>query len=44
MPSAPALDHPFLQWFGIDEAIIHRVIAEAMSRGPLFNAAVEQSA
>ncbi len=37
MPSAPTLDHPFLQWFGIDEAIIHRVIAEAMSRGADFS-------
>ena len=37
MPSAPALDHPFLQWFGIDEAVLHRVIAEAMSRGADFS-------
>ena len=36
MPQAPTLDHPYLQWFGIDEATIQRVISEAMNCGADF--------
>ena len=25
--------HPYFEWFGIDEAAVRRVLAEAMARG-----------
>jgi len=28
--------HPFITWFNIDEAVIHRVLSEAMGRGAEF--------
>jgi len=34
--SSPASRHPFYAWFGIDEALIQRVLSEAMGRGADF--------
>jgi TldD protein len=36
MQTAPPPQHPFMTWFGIDEAIIHRVLSETMGRGAEF--------
>jgi len=36
MSESPPQVHPYMAWFDIDEAIIHRVLAEAMARGADF--------
>ena len=36
MPASPLQAHPFIRWFGIDAAVLHQVLAAAMSRGADF--------
>ena len=36
MPASPLQMHPFITFFSVDETLIHRVLAEAMSRGAEF--------
>ncbi len=36
MTTATLLDNPFATWFGIDEALVRKVLAAAMERGADF--------